>query len=165
MWRLAAVVALLALAPPADLAASHVSPPPSPVPEDIKLALAEQSIGVADATDVSPVSLRVSSARARRVALKNFSWTVLPYRSGWIRMNRITTHLVRLSEIRRASGRFDFPDMHPLHAGDLAWLVVIRDATLPLLGPPGRPGPRSYMAPLAVFVSTDEPRYVRAMSI
>jgi len=36
--------------------------------------------------------------------------------------------------------------------------------TLPILGPPGRPGPPSYIGMLAVFVRTDVPSYIVATS-
>jgi hypothetical protein len=42
---------------------------------------------------------------------------------------------------------------------------VIRDVTIPNLGPPhGRRGPLTYTGTMAVFVRTDVPRYILAAS-
>ncbi|PYO45209.1 MAG: hypothetical protein DMD33_00250 [Gemmatimonadetes bacterium] len=69
----------------------------------------------------------------------------------------MTVHLVRVVSSNTVGKLGLFPDQ-------LAWLVVIRDVTIPILGPPGRPGPRSYTGMLAVFVRTDTPRYILAAS-
>jgi hypothetical protein len=92
------------------------------------------------------------------VALRNFGGFAYPYTSGWVRVGRVTLHLVR---VVRSSSRGElglFPDQ-------LVWLVVIRDVTIPNLGPPhGRRGPLTYTGTMAVFVRTDVPRYILAAS-
>jgi hypothetical protein len=80
-----------------------------------------------------------------------------PYSSGWHRVGRVTVHLVRVVSSNTVGKLGLFPDQ-------LAWLVVIRDVTIPIIGPPGRPGPSSYISMLAVFVRTDIPRYILAAS-
>ena len=69
----------------------------------------------------------------------------------------MTVHLVRVVSSNTVGKLGLFPDQ-------LAWLVIVRDVTIPILGPPGRPGPPSYIGMLAVFVRTDIPRYVVASS-
>jgi hypothetical protein len=136
----------------------------SPVPEDVGASLAAECYPVADAS-LPPSSLPVGPRRALRVAMRNLGWAVLPYGARWSRVGRITVHLVQLREPPTADGRCSFMNLNPIRVGDLAWLVVIRDATIPLIGPPGRPGPKRYVAPLAVFVRTDVPVFVRAMTL
>jgi hypothetical protein len=50
-----------------------------------------------------------------------------------------------------------------LFSDQLVWLVVIRDVSIPDLGPPGRPR-RPFIEWLGVFVRTDMPRYIVATS-
>jgi hypothetical protein len=47
-----------------------------------------------------------------------------------------------------------------LPADAVVWLVVIRDATIPSLGP----GVGDWVQTLAVFVSTDKPRFLESLS-
>jgi hypothetical protein len=91
------------------------------------------------------------------VALRTFGGFAYPYTSGWVRVGRVTLHLVQVvrSSSRGALGLF--PDQ-------LVWLVVIRDVTIPNLGPPGRSRPLTYIGTMAVFVRTDVPRYIVATS-
>jgi hypothetical protein len=131
--------------------AAALAPPPSPVPDEVSLSLPRVGIEVADAADVVPRSLPVRSQRAVRIAWKTFGGFAKPYTSGWVRVGRVTVHLVRI--VRSSwSG---------LVAEQVVRLVVIRDATIPILG--GR-GAAFYVAPLAVFVRTDEPRSILAAS-
>ena len=127
------------------------------------MALYGYSIGVSDASSVDPSSVAVSYLRADRIALRKFGWVARPYAaSGWVRVHRVTVHLVRV--VPPPIGwpdRRGFVSTAPLKPGDLAWLVVIRDATIPILGPPGG----TYIAPLAIFVRTDEPSFVVALTI
>ena len=156
MKRVFVLVAVGAVLGPAPSSAAPVpSPVPSPVPDEVALGLPLVGIRVVDATDVVSGSLPVRPQRAVRVARKYFGGFARPYTSGWVRVGRVTLHLVRVVQ-SSGSGLF---------AGELAWLVVIRDATIPILGgPPGRAGQLFYVAPLAVFVRTDEPRYIMAAS-
>jgi hypothetical protein len=63
---------------------------------------------------------------------------------------RISVYLVRVLPSSRSS----------LPADAIVWLVVIRDATIPSLGP--RFG--AWIQTLAVFVSTDKPRFLESIS-
>jgi hypothetical protein len=158
--RLVALMVLLSAVCPA---ASHAarpapsSPIRSSLPEGIALSLASTGIEVVDASDVNAGSFPMSRQRAVRVALRNFGGFAYPYTSGWVRVGRVTLHLVRVvrSSSRGALGLF--PDQ-------LVWLVVIRDVTIPNLGPPGRSRPFTYTGTMAVFVRTDVPRYILAAS-
>ncbi len=132
--------------------AAALAPAPSPVPDEVTLGLPRAGIEVVDASDVAPGSLPVSSRQAVQIARKGFGGFARPYTSGWVRLGRVTVHLVRV--VRSSSSG--------LFVGQVVWLVVIRDATLPIFGPPGRSGPRYSVGPLAVFVRTGEPRYILA---
>jgi hypothetical protein len=159
--RLVALILFLAVVCPA---ASHAarpapsSPTRSALTEDIALSLASTGIEVAEAAENAGGSFPVGPRRAVRVALRNFGGFAYPYTSGWVRVGRVTLHLVR---VVRSSSRGElglFPDQ-------LVWLVVIRDVTIPNLGPPhGRRGPLTYTGTMAVFVRTDVPRYILAAS-
>jgi hypothetical protein len=129
----------------------------SPLPEDIAVSLTSTGIQVADAAAIDSGSLPVGPRRAARVAVRNFGGFAYPYTSGWVRVGRVTLHLVRIvrSSSRGALGLF--PDQ-------LVWLVVIRDVTIPNLGRPGRSRPHTYTDTMAVFVRTDVPRYIIATS-
>jgi hypothetical protein len=127
----------------------------APVPDDIAVSLPSTGIVVVDATDVAASSLAVSPQRALRVARRNFGGFAHPYTSDWVRVGRVTLHLVRVVRSNSMGPLGLFP-------GQLVWLVVVRDVTLPIFGPPGRRGPRSYVGMLAVFVRTDVPRYILA---
>jgi hypothetical protein len=167
MLRAIAVCGILVIAPAAN-AATTSAPWPTPVPDYVKARLVDYSIGADDAVDVAPASLKVPLRQARQVALKHFDWA-LRHHDGSSRVGRITVHLVRLSAVTTASGRVDFIGPPHLHVGDLAWLVVIRDVSIPNLGPPAPPGrpprPLTYLADIGVFVRTDTPNWVSAVSL
>ncbi len=118
------------------------APPRSVLPEDVAMSLTNSGIEVRDASEVKRGSSYMTSRHAVAIARRNFGGMARPY-SGW--------HSNTVGKLGL------FPDQ-------LAWLVVIRDVTIPILGPPGRPGPRSYTGMLAVFVRTDTPRYILAAS-
>ena len=155
----ALILALAALSPAASQAAGRVgsSASRSPFPDDIAVSLTSAGIQAADASEIDSGSLSVGPRRAVRVALRNFGGFAYPYTSGWVRVGRVTLHLVRVvrSSSRGALGLF--PDQ-------LVWLVVIRDVTIPNLGPPGRSRPLTYIGTMAVFVRTDVQRYIVATS-
>lgn len=119
----------------------------------IALGLHGAGIDVVPA-DVAPPA--ITARAARRVALKNFLLFASPYPAGWTRVGRVSVHLVRV--VRSNS-------LGPLglFTGQLVWLVVIRDVTIPDLGPPGRPH-RAFIGWMGVFVRTDMPRYIVATS-
>jgi hypothetical protein len=138
------------------LAAPGLPLAPAPVPEEVTIGLPSAGIEVADAGDVPIGSLAVSSQRAVRAATRNFGGFARPYGSGWTRVDRVSVHLVRIVS---SSGSALCP-------GEVVWLVVIRDVSIPDLWPP-RPGqrrPRVFIEWLAVFVRTDAPRYLVAAS-
>ena len=85
--------------------------------------------------------------------MKQFGGFAGPYRSGWQRLGRVSVHLVRVVGSNSRGPLGLFPEQ-------VVWLVVIRDVTIPILGPPGG----RYLGWLAVFVRTDVPRYVVAAS-
>jgi hypothetical protein len=159
MRVVALMIAVTALFPTASHEAQAVPSTlsRSPVPEDIAVSLPSAGIQVIDASGVNVGSLPMSSQRAVGVALGNFRGFAHPYTSGWVRVPRVTVHLVRVVRSSSIGQLGLFPDQ-------LVWLVVIRDVTIPNLGPPGRPGPPSYLGMLAVFVRTDIPRFVVAAS-
>ncbi len=82
------------------------------------------------------------------------------YTFGWTLVRRrITVHLVRLTD--PPSGSSGFVSTAPLHAGNLAWLIVARGAAFPALGPQGK----DYFADFAILVETARPRFVVAVTI
>jgi hypothetical protein len=158
--RLVALMIFLSALCPAASHAARPAPPSltrSALTEDIALSLASTGIEVVDEPEVNAGPLPVGPRRAVRVALRNFGGFAYPYTSGWVRVGRVTLHLVR---VVRSSSRGQlglFPDQ-------LVWLIVIRDVTIPNLGPPGRSRPLTYTGTMAVFVRTDVPRYILATS-
>lgn len=163
--RALAVIALVALST-ALSASAHSSrnrsvPKPTMVPEDVRTALAELSVGVAGLANTNTPKLPVGYKVAFRVAENKAGWMVRPYRSDWVRVHRITVHLVRIVPPLVLPEHHGFVSLAPLRIGDLAWLIVMREATIPILGPPGG----AYLAPVAVFVRTDEPSFVAAVSL
>jgi hypothetical protein len=107
-----------------------------------------------DVVAASPTPTQVSARQARRIATRNFGEFAHPYTSGWKRVGRVSVYLTRVVRSNSRGPLGLFPDQ-------LVWLVVIRDVTLPDLGPPGRPH-HPFIAWLGVFVRTDMPRYVVA---
>lgn len=70
-----------------------------------------------------------------------------------------SSHLVRFTDPDDCeyaneldAGQPETAHCKPLSVNRLAWLVVIRDATVPVFGPPGRRGPETYEATVAAFV-------------
>jgi hypothetical protein len=110
--------------------AAALASAPSPVPDEVTLGLPRVGIEVVDGSDVAPGSLPVSSRQAVQIAQRRYGGFARPYTSGWVRLGRVTVHLVRV--VRSSSSG--------LFAGQVVWLVVIRDATLPIFGRPADPG-------------------------
>lgn len=157
-----ALAALVAAVPAsAHTSARDAVPKPTIVPEDVRTALAELSVGVADVPSTNVPNLPVAYKAAFRVAKSKAGWMARPYRSDWVRVHRITIHLVRIVPPLVLPEHHGFVSLAPLRIGDLAWLVLMRDATIPILGPPGG----TYIAPIAVFVRTDQPTFVVAVSL
>jgi len=97
----------------------------------------------------------VSATRAKRIVK----------RLGFVNGYAVGGYLVRVTG---HPGPFDplptgrgWTPITPLQVGDLAWIVVIRDATIPIRGPPGG----SYKATLVVFVETTRPQWVVGLTI
>jgi len=120
------------------------------------VALGLHGVGI-DVVPTPPTPTSVSARQARRIATKKFGGFPHPYTPGWKRLGRVSVYLARVvrSDSRGPLGLF--PDQ-------LVWLVVIRDVTIPDLGPPGRPH-RPFLGWMGVFVRTDIPRWVLASSI
>ena len=119
----------------------------------ICVALGLHGAGI-DVVPTSPAATSVSAQQARRIATKNFGGFARPYTSGWTRVGRVSVYLARVVRSNSRGPLGLFPDQ-------LVWLVVIRDVTLPNLGPPGQPH-RPFIGWMCVFVRTDVPRYVVA---
>ena len=119
------------------------------------VALGLHSAGI-DVVPAPPTATQVSARQARRIATKNFGGFARPYTSGWKRVGRVSVSLARVVRSNTLGPLGLFPDQ-------LIWLVVIRDVSIPDLGPPGRPH-RPFIGWLGVFVRTDMPRYIVAAS-
>ena len=156
---LAALVAAVPASPCSSV--QDALPKPTIVPEDVRTALDQLSVGVAGVPSTNVPNLPVGYKAAFRVAESKAGWMVRPYRSDWVRVHRITIHLVRIVPPLVLPDHHGFVSLAPLRIGDLAWLVVMRDATIPILGPPGG----TYIAPIAVFVRTEQPTFVAAVTL
>jgi hypothetical protein len=155
MRLFALIVVLLVLSPAASQAGTtlRLAPPRSPLPEDIALGLPSAGIEVVDASDMDASAFPINSRRAVHLATRNFGGFAHRYRSGWVRVGRVTVHLVRVLQSNSRGPLGLFPDQ-------IVWLVVIRDVTVPLLG--AHSPPWYDVGTMAVFVRTDVPRYVVA---
>lgn len=153
MERLIALAGVVLAVSPSAMAAGHIA-----LPADVQAGLAAHPIGVEQAINISPRSVAVTAQRALRIAKRDFEWA---------RGTRPAVYLIR---IVTHPGVFDPPvpgasgwtDIHPLQVGDLAWVVVIRNAKIPILGPHGGGSDR---ATLAVLVQTTQPRWVVGLLI
>jgi hypothetical protein len=119
------------------------------------VALGLHGAGI-DVVPAPPTATPISARQARRIATRSFGGFVRPYTSGWKRVGRVSVYLARVA---RSNSRGPLG----LFRDQLVWLVVIRDVTIPDLGPPGRPH-RPFIGWLGVFVRIDTPRYVLAAS-
>jgi hypothetical protein len=143
------VIGALALAP-TGLGATGTAA----LPSDVRDGLAGQAIEVGQPTG-APAQLPVSATRAKRIVR----------RLGFVNGSAVGVYLVRVTG---HPGPFDplptgrgWTPITPLQVGDLAWIVVIRNATIPILGPPGG----SYAATLVVIVETRRPEWVVGLTI
>ena len=148
------IVAFMAFAVPA---AEAKAPSRAPLPEDVALGLADGGIVVADGPPGDGTMFPVTAAGAVRIAWRHFGGMAARYRFGLTRVGRTTVHLVRVVESDSVGPDGLFP-------GQVVWLVVIRDVNVPILGPPRKHRPPSYLASLAVFVRTDTARYALGAS-
>ena len=124
------------------------------LPSDVRDGLTAQSVEVGQPTG-APAQLPVSATRAKRIVK----------RLGFVNGHAVGVYLVRVTG---HPGPFDplppgrgWAPIAPLQVGDLAWIVVIRDATIPILGPPGG----TYRATLVVIVDTTHPKWVVGLTI
>jgi hypothetical protein len=117
------------------------------------IALGLHGAGI-DVTPAQPTPTVVGARQARHLAVHTFGGFAHPYTSGWLRLGRVSVHLVRVVRSNSTGPLGLFP-------AQLVWLVVIRDVTIPDLGPPGRPH-RAFIGWMGVFVRTDVPRYIVA---
>jgi hypothetical protein len=82
-----------------------------------------------------------------------------------------STHLVAFSEPdfgeaeNEIAAAEDDATFVPLYMNHLAWLVVVRDANLPVLGPPGRRTRSTYEATVAVFIDATTGRDIEAVTL
>ncbi len=119
------------------------------------IALGLHGAGI-DVTAVDVATPAITAQVARRVALRNFRGFARPYTSGWTRVGRVSVHLVRVLRSNSVGPLGLFTDQ-------VVWLVVIRDVSIPDLGPPGRQH-HDFIGWLGVFVRLDRPRYIVATS-
>jgi hypothetical protein len=150
-----AVVVAVAVSPPA-MAAGRIAAAPQ-LPADVQAGLAARSIDVEQAINVSRDSVAVTARRALRIVKRSF---------GGAHGTQPAVHLVRIVAHPAVfdpsvPGALGWTDIGPLQVGDLAWVVVIRNATIPILGPPGG----TYCATLVVLVQTAQPRWVVGLTI
>ena len=121
----------------------------------ICVALGLHTAGI-DVVPAPPTATSVSARQARAVATRNFGGFARPYTSGWHRVGGVSVYLARVARSNSRGPLGLFPDQ-------LVWLVVIRDVSIPNLGPPGAPHP-PFIGWLGVFVRTDAPLYIVAAS-
>lgn len=126
------------------------------VPPDVIGGLARESILV-EGVAVSRLGGAVAADAAIRV--------VVPVLTAYAGL-RPSAYLVRIVAHPRA---FDplppgtgWSSISPLQVGDLAWLVVVRDARIPSLNPHH---PRVLIETLVFLVRTDAPKWVAGMTI
>jgi hypothetical protein len=120
-----------------------------PVPSDVRTHLrGDYGITVPEATRGSPL---ITAEQALRTADEENA-------SGG---TAVSAHLVLYSDpdFGEAANEIvaaeDDAVFTPLYVDHLTWLVVIRDASPPVFGPPGRSGPGTYEATVAVFVDAE----------
>jgi hypothetical protein len=119
------------------------------------VALGLHGAGI-DVVATPHTATRVSARQARGIATRSFGGFARPYTSGWKRVGRVSVYLARVVRSNSRGPLGLFPDQ-------LVWLVVIRDVSIPDLGPPGRPH-HPFIGWLGVFVRTDTRRYILAAS-
>lgn len=126
--------------------ADHAGIRRGPVPSDVRTHLgADYGITVGTATGHTPM---ITAAQALRKADNEYS-------SGG---TTASAHLVLYSdpESGEAANEIvaaeDDAVFTPLYMDHLTWLVVVRGASMPVFGPPGRSGPGTYEATVAVFI-------------
>jgi hypothetical protein len=124
------------------------------LPSDVRDGLVAQSIEVGQPTG-APAELPVSATRAKRI-VKRLGF-VNGHASG-VYLVRVIGHLGPFDPLPPGRG---WTPITPLQVGDLAWIVVIRDATIPILGPPGG----TYKATLVVIVESTRPKWVVGLTI
>ena len=128
------------------LCAAALALGPPPLPPEVTAGLSPYGIEVVAAETTVPVSAH----RATRIARRHVRISIRPYPSAWVRVGRVSAHLVRV--VHR-----DFA----LREGQIVWLVVIRDASIPVLGPRGG----TYFASIGVFVASDDARFIEAVTL
>ncbi len=143
------------------LGAATVSPAATPVrvPRDVQRTLAsEYSIAVADVAPAAARLVRVRPQQAIGVAKRRFPWNLRSSKpAGWMLAQTVRAHLVRLGKPPKGKVALNTA---PLQVGDLAWLVVVRNAEVPVLGPPGG----SYVTTVAVLVEPNRRHAVLAVT-
>jgi hypothetical protein len=150
------LVGLLALT---TAATGRATTAPPVLPLDVKRALADYSIGVVDASDVPAKSLGVSRRTALRAARHRTVWGAPPALQGWRVVPQVSVYLVRLTE--RPTGSKAAVKTDPLTAGDLAWLVIVRNAEIPIIGPIEV---AHMLVNVAVLVQTTTPHTVASLA-
>ena len=118
------------------------------VPADVPANL-RTDYGITIATPPRGVSPSVAAGQARSLAVREY---------GFLGGSPVSAHLVLFSDpvfgdaANEIEAAEDDAVITLLYVNRLAWLVVVRDATPAIHGPPGRPGPGTYDATVAVFI-------------
>jgi hypothetical protein len=118
----------------------------SPLPPEVTAGLTPYGIEVVAAGTTVPVP----ASQAFRTARKHVGLWARPYTAGWVRLGRMSANLVRVVHSESL-----------LSEGQVVWLVVIRDATIPVLGPRGG----TYVGSIGVFVGSDKARFLEAVTL
>lgn len=129
------------------------------VPRDVQQALAtEYSIAVSAVSPHAGVG-QIRPAQAIAAAKRRFYWGKnLTLGDGWVLPRIVSARLVRIGD--KPEGKV-VVDTSPLGPGSLAWLVIIRNADIPVLGPPGG----NYITTMAVLVEASRPHAVVGVTL
>lgn len=132
------------------------------VPSDVYRNL-RSDWGITAASPAPGTRPLISAVQARATAENEY---------GFVGSSKPSTHLVLLSDpdygeaaSEEAAGEDDATFV-PLFMNHLAWLVVVRNATVPVLGPPGKRTSRAtYDATIAVFVDARTGEDIEAVTL
>jgi hypothetical protein len=141
-------------------ASGSATPAPEPTPADIQSALLESQITVTDAPDSADTAIPEEKAvDATRT---------VPGAGG----HEPSAYLVRFTDdVHGTLKSEDDGEIERTWVDRLAWLVVYRETTQPIFGPPPRPGvdstegPTTYTSDLAAFVDASTGEFLEAVTI
>jgi hypothetical protein len=146
-----ALLAALVLAAPAGASVRAAA-----LPTDVRDGLAHYSVDVGPPTD-APGRLPVSAARAKAILTRYFGWEAHGHKIGTYLL-RITGHPGPFEPLLPGHA---WTTINPLQVGDLAWIGVIRNVSIPITGPPGG----TVRETLVVIVETTRPKWVVGLTL